>query len=158
MHYITKDCRYLSYVINFFLSVIGSTLYLIGSALFLPQFNQTDLGIDYFIFGSSFVAVSQTWKLIRGFRSSGKTVKETFYEDPSGVIVDLFAGLGGLCGYFIGSFFFEKLPAHPNAAYYGASFFTLGGTFFLISGIFMQKRYYYDQRQPEENHLIPGDC
>lgn len=66
-HFFKENCPYLRYVINFFLSVIGSGLYLIGSALFLPQINQSQLGFKYFIYGSCFVMVSQTWKLARGF-------------------------------------------------------------------------------------------
>jgi len=75
IHYLYCDCRYLSLAINFFLSVIGSALYLVGSACFLPQIHQSDLGVDYFIIGSSFVFVSQSWKLLRSFCQKGKTAR-----------------------------------------------------------------------------------
>ena len=134
--------------------MIGSALYLIGSACFLPQINQSDLGVDYFIYGSSFVFVSQSWKLLRSFCQKDKTLKEVWKEDPSGILVDFFAGIGG-CGYFTGSFFFfEKIAQYPNLAYQGASFFTLGGICFLISAIFMQKRYYCEAKEEQSEMLV----
>jgi hypothetical protein len=36
IHYTYRDCRYLSYSINYLLSVVASWLYLIGSILFIP--------------------------------------------------------------------------------------------------------------------------
>ena len=105
LHYVYWNCIYLWYTFNFLLSVIGSAFYLVGSACFLPQIKQNDLGIDLFIFGSSFVIVAQTLKLLKGFSSSKQNFRETFKEDPSGIFVDFFAGIGGM-GYWIGSFFF----------------------------------------------------
>ena len=36
-HYTTKDCKYLSLSINFFVNVLGSLMYLLGSACFIPS-------------------------------------------------------------------------------------------------------------------------
>jgi hypothetical protein len=36
LHYIYSDCRFKYFAINFFVSVSGSLLYLIGSACFIP--------------------------------------------------------------------------------------------------------------------------
>jgi hypothetical protein len=37
LHYVYKDCRFMVFAINFFVSVSGSLLYLIGSACFIPE-------------------------------------------------------------------------------------------------------------------------
>jgi len=50
--------------INFFVSVIGSTLYLIGSVLFIPP-STIVTGTWVFIYGSAFIYCSQGWKLYR---------------------------------------------------------------------------------------------
>lgn len=60
-----------------------------------------------FIVGSSFIVVSQTWKLWRGLSQKEKKCKEIYDEDPSGVWVDFFAGAGGLM-YFSGTFVFQQ--------------------------------------------------
>ncbi len=51
--------------INFFMSVIGSTLYLIGSILFIPSFQAMETGTWIFIYGSAVIFMSQSWKLYR---------------------------------------------------------------------------------------------
>ena len=58
-------CRFPSFSANFFLSFTGSTIYFIGSALFIPQINQLELGLYLFILGSAVIFLSQSWKLIR---------------------------------------------------------------------------------------------
>jgi hypothetical protein len=81
LFYTTSKCPFLIYSINFFVSVIGSALYLAGSPFYLPSVNQIPTGQLLFIVGSTFIYVSQAWKLIRSFKSSGKTLKEWFKED-----------------------------------------------------------------------------
>lgn len=66
--------------------------------------------------------------------------------------VDFLAGIGGI-GYFVGSFFFLRSTAYPQLAYFGASFFTYGGAMFLLSGLFMQKRYFTNSKRSEDNLL-----
>ena len=129
--------------INFFVNVIGSCLYLIGSACFLPLINENDLGVDYFIYGPVVICVSQVWKLIRDFFDTGKYSNETWEKDPSGVMIDLWAGIGGF-SYFAGCyFFFEKTTYFPNLAYQGAIFYIIGGTSFFITAFFILKRYFW---------------
>lgn len=67
IHFTSLEYPYLWISINFFLSVIGSILYLIGSIVFLPMFAKIDLGNLLFIIGSAFIFVSQIWKLARTF-------------------------------------------------------------------------------------------
>lgn len=50
--------------LNFFASVVGSTLYLIGSVLFIPP-STIVIGTWVFIFGSAIIFTSQAWKLYR---------------------------------------------------------------------------------------------
>jgi hypothetical protein len=145
MHYMYRDCRFFWFALNFAVNVIGSFIYYVGSACFLPQINQSDLGVDFFILGSSFIIVAQSWKLLRTFCQPGKSFNEIYEEDPSGVWVDILAGVGAM-GYFSGSFFFERSTAHPVMAYYGATLYTLGGCMFMISGIVMQKRYFWEKK------------
>lgn len=61
--------------INFFFSVIGSTLYLLGSIFFIPSTNKIVLGEWLFIYGSLIIFFSQLWKNYRA-ASTHETVKE----------------------------------------------------------------------------------
>lgn len=63
LHYVHKDCRYKKLVINFLVSVCGSLLYLIGSVCFIPDVNAAVTGLYLFIFGSTLIVISQSWKL-----------------------------------------------------------------------------------------------
>ena len=75
LHFVHRDCRFIWYALNFFLSVTGSAIYLIGSICFLPQVNRNDLGLDYFIVGSIIIMISQIWKLCRTFCQPKKSCK-----------------------------------------------------------------------------------
>lgn len=54
--------------------------------------------------------------------------------------------------YFIGSFILEKPTDDPNSkdVYIGVTIYTFGGLFFAISGVFMQKRYFCEDKQQQE--------
>jgi hypothetical protein len=43
-HYTTPCCKYTNFSVNFFVSVLGSLLYLTGSACFIPEVNQIQMG------------------------------------------------------------------------------------------------------------------
>lgn len=105
LHYTKLNCPFLQLSINFFASATGSTLYLIGSAFFIPALKMADQGAELFIIGSAVIVFSQVWKICRGPLQEGKTFKQLLQEDASGFYVDLFAGLGGAM-YFIGTFLF----------------------------------------------------
>jgi hypothetical protein len=51
--------------LNFFLSAIGSLLYLLGSIFIIPSLNTPNLGAWGFIIGSVFVWLAQLWKVHR---------------------------------------------------------------------------------------------
>ena len=51
--------------LNFFLSAIGSLLYLLGSIFIIPTLNTPNLGAWGFIIGSVFVWLAQLWKVHR---------------------------------------------------------------------------------------------
>lgn len=140
--------------LNFFTSVCGSTLYLIGSIYYIPALNALTLGTIIFIIGSAFIYVAQGWKLYRAGCNNEATPTirsfsfKNWKHDPPGVIVDLTAGLGGVC-YFIGSFLF--LPQYDTSDYItfiGASWFQAGGSFFFASGIAMFYRYFFTKYFP----------
>lgn len=105
LHYTKLNCPFLQLSINFFASATGSTLYLIGSAFFIPALKMAEQGAELFIIGSAVIVFSQVWKICRGPLQEGKTFKQLLQEDASGFYVDLFAGLGGAM-YFIGTFLF----------------------------------------------------
>ena len=72
-HYLYKDCRFLDYAINFFVSAVGSLLYLIGSICLIPGTGKLDLGLPLIISGSALIVFSQTWKLIRSLNQKQKS-------------------------------------------------------------------------------------
>lgn len=130
--------------INFFCSAIGSLMYLLGSIFFIPSLDMLPAGEFLFIYGSLVIFFSQLWKCLRtafigGFKLTNIT------EDFSGFVVDLCAGLGGLC-YCIGTLIFESMVTDydQNIA---SHWFVTGGTFFTLSGLAMQYRYFLQHNQ-----------
>lgn len=120
---------------------MGSFVYFVGSALFIPSVNKLELGLYCFITGSSCVAFSQGWKVIRVIKDGSRKNKvcATIKEDTDGFLVDLFAGIGGCC-YFTGSIlFFNPDPIVQLAA---CTIFSCGGFLFFLSGAFMISRYF----------------
>jgi hypothetical protein len=118
----------------------------------LPFINQTDLGYIFFIVGSSFIVISQAWKEWRTLTQPGKTASEGYHEDVSGFYVDLFAGLGGLM-YLVGSFPLRVSGDEPDYVVPGVIIYCLGGVFFTLSGVFMQKRYFCEDKS-RENYAL----
>lgn len=68
LHYTSSRCAFLEWSLNFLFSVLGSLLYLIGSACFIPTFDLAWLGSLLFIIGSAVIALSQAWKIYRSMR------------------------------------------------------------------------------------------
>jgi hypothetical protein len=151
LHYTKANCPFLVLSVNFMVSVLGSTFYLIGSVDFLPFVNAPDAGYLFFIIGSSLIVISQAWKEWRTLTPPGKTAREGYEEDVSGFYVDLFAGLGGLM-YLIGSFPMSKSADEPDYVIPGVIIFCVGGIFFTLSGAFMQKRYFCEK--PHEHYSL----
>ena len=139
--------------LNFFTSVTGSTMYLIGSIFFIPSTNMLLAGEQFFIWGSFVIVVAQTWKLYRtaatDYKNNNSTELkwENCKEDLLGFFVDLFAGLGGFC-YMIGTVFFKYADRFPSFYLTAVVLFVFGGTFFSLSGIYMQRRYFFSLPQP----------
>lgn len=57
-------------------------------------------------------------------------------------MVDFFAGIGALM-YFSGSFIFKSAGENINELNISAMIYSFGGLFFVLSGIFIQVRYFY---------------
>ncbi|CAF1014913.1 unnamed protein product [Adineta steineri] len=135
--------------INFFTSVCGSALYLAGSILFIPTFkDQLVLGEWFFIIGSTFIYVSQGWKLYRAACTNITNDQDhkfrfsNYLNDLPALGVDGFAGLGGVF-YCIGTIFFlPSLNTNDAEALRVAILFVCGGTCFTLSGFFLQYRHH----------------
>jgi hypothetical protein len=136
--------------LNFFMSACGSAFYLAGSILFIPVFKDELIeGEWFFIVGSTFIYVSQAWKV---YRSACTNISDpndrrfrlsNFKNDLPALGVDGFAGIGGVF-YFVGTIFF--LPAFNTSdsdAIRSAILFVCGGTCFTLSGLFLQYRHHF---------------
>ena len=133
---------------NFAFSAFGSFLYLVGSILFIPATDEIVLGTWVFIFGSLAIFLSQTWKVYRqGCYDENNLSKrefnlKNFAADYPALGVDAFAGLGGLA-YLIGSvYFLPQFAVNDDVVTLAAFLFTVGGTFFTLSGLFILYRYF----------------
>jgi hypothetical protein len=135
--------------VNFFFSLFGSTLYLIGSIMFIPELDEIVSGTIVFIVGSLFIFFSQSWKLWRVIRVEGLSFNlSNLLEDLPGTFVDLFAGLGGFA-YFVGSvIFLPQYDTSDSETYIAALWFQLGGLLFLLSGIALAVRYFATENYP----------
>lgn len=51
--------------------------------------------------------------------------------------------------YFIGTFVLEKAADDPDYTVPGVIIYCLGGVFFTVSGLFMQKRYFFEGGERE---------
>jgi hypothetical protein len=134
--------------INFAFSAFGSLLYLIGSILFIPCTNSIVLGTYVFIYGSLAIFLSQTWKVYRqglndGFDPSNRVFQLNNYSaDLPALGIDSCAGLGGLA-YMIGSIYFlPQFDTNEAVTMTAIDWFTVGGTFFTLSGVFLLYRYF----------------
>lgn len=140
--------------INFFCSLIGSTLYLIGSILFIPSLDTIVLGTWVFIFGSLVIFLAQSWKFYRAGIYDEDSPSSTIFKfnnllhDLPGVIVDVTAGLGGFC-YLIGSILFlPQYDINDAITTLAATWFEFGGIFYTISGLTMFYRYFFTLNYP----------
>jgi hypothetical protein len=150
---------------NFFLSSIGSFFYLVGSALFLPQFSSPVTALECFMVASSCIIVAQCWKVYRGglgpeksevdviaqhVPTSKKLVysTENYKEDFSGFLVDFFVIFGAM-GYLLGSpLFMPTVDTNNNVNDLAVTIFTFGGIFYMLSGMAMFYRYAFTQNYP----------
>lgn len=137
--------------INFFVSVTGSFLYLLGSVLLIPVVNQSYEATIAYIWGSLVIFISQSWKLYRAACSNAKDPYDKTFafgnllSDWPATFVDFFAGIGGFA-YFVGSIYF--LPDYYGNGILAAIWFNMGGIFFTLSGLFMFYRYFCTLNYP----------
>ena len=136
--------------INFFVSVCGSAFYLAGSILFIPIFqNEIVLGEWFFIIGSTFIYVSQGWKVFRsacinpGNPHDRQFRLSNVLNDIPALGVDGFAGIGGVFYFFGTIFFLPKFNTNDAEALRAAILFVCGGTCFTLSGFFLQYRHHF---------------
>lgn len=134
--------------LNFFFSAIGSALYLAGSIEFIPSLNEIVSGTWIFIYGSSVIFLSQLWKVVRTLKTNPLQEWDRSFKlsnaaaDLPAFGVDICAGLGGLA-YCIGSILFlPRFDTTEHAEFIAATVFVTGGSFFLLSGIFLAYRYF----------------
>ena len=136
--------------INFFVSACGSALYLAGSILFIPTFSkELVLGEWFFIIGSTFIYVSQAWKVYRSActnvndRNDRRFRLSNLLNDIPALGVDGFAGIGGVFYFFGTIFFLPSLNKTDPDAVRAAILFVCGGTCFTLSGFFLQYRHHF---------------
>lgn len=135
--------------INFFASACGSALYLAGSILFIPTFQDQLLAGEWlFIIGSSFIYMSQAWKVYRSACTNPDDAHDhrfrlkNLLNDLPALGVDGFAGIGGVF-YFFGTIcFLPSLNVTESDAIRSAILFVCGGTSFTLSGLFLQYRHH----------------
>ncbi|CAF1393069.1 unnamed protein product [Didymodactylos carnosus] len=135
--------------LNLLASVIGSTLYLVGSILFLPALSNGLLaGEMCFIAGSAVTYLSQGWKIYRIACTSNVDRYDTrfrlnnLFHDIPAFALDTSSGLGAFF-YFIGTIFF--LPQFTKTDFgldRAAGLFVCGGVCFTIAGLILQYRHY----------------
>ena len=101
--------------INFFMSACGSALYLAGSILFIPTFEEELVAGEWlFIIGSTFIYISQAWKVYRSAcinihnRQDRQFRFSNFLNDLPALGVDGFAGIGGVF-YFYWYYIFSSI-------------------------------------------------
>lgn len=138
--------------LNFFMSMIGSLLYFIGSILYIPEVNGFVPGTIVYIIGSAFIYCSQSWKLYRSGCTYDNLVRRfsasNWKQDVPGFFVDLFAGLGGV-GYFVGSILFlPEYDISDAATWAAATWFLAGGAMYWASGMCMVYRYFFTLHYP----------
>ena len=155
--------------LNFFMSVIGSTLYLIGSICFIPATDSIVTGTWIFIYGSAFIFLSQSWKLYRGGCDLDSN-QEIAYSSSNSVLpafrvkqmlsniaafgIDFGAGAGGVC-YFIGSIFFlPQYDISDAVTQEAAVWFIAGGFLFFASGLCMFIVYFLQSEEGEKTSLL----
>ena len=93
-------------------------------------------GTLVFVYGSSIIFLSQSWKIYR----AGMT---GFLNDAPAFYLDLFTAFGGL-SYLIGSILF--LPSYDisdEITILASYWFITGGSCFFISSFFMFYRYFF---------------
>lgn len=151
--------------INFFMSMLGSLLYFIGSIMFIPSLNSISLGTKIFVLGSAVAVIAQSWKI---FRAAFNRKRKRNSEDPAdknqnnfrpascmnwcndtpGFVIDLLAGLGGF-GYFVGSIYFlPRFDLTDEDTVIAASWFTAAGACYVISGLITAYRYFFTLNYP----------
>eukprot|EP00299_Pterocystis_sp_00344_P013045 c6346_g1_i1.p1 GENE.c6346_g1_i1~~c6346_g1_i1.p1 ORF type:complete len:243 (-),score=45.05 c6346_g1_i1:28-756(-) len=142
--------------VNVFLSVCGSTLYIIGSVGFFPELDIPNVGIWGFILGSFFIGVSQIWKLHRigspvpalelsdGAAQKRFRFRHLFHDAESSTAVGVEAGacFGGWC-FFFGTIMYQQGPI-DDPAFFNAVIvvWMFGSVFFTIGSIFLGIRHF----------------
>lgn len=135
--------------INFFVSACGSALYLAGSILFIPDLNALIPGEWLFIIGSTFIYVSQAWKVYRSACTNVSDLNDhkfrlsNFSNDLPALGVDGFAGIGGVFYFFGTILFLPYFNTSDAAAVRATILFVCGGASFTLSGLFLQYRHHF---------------
>jgi len=130
----------LSLTINIGCSVIGSTLYILGSVGFFPELHVPWMGNWGFVLGSFFIGMSEIWKLHRMGSESGKFDLSSLYADIHAITatgVEFCAGLGGW------SFFFGTLLYMHDFSYFGVLvIWLMGACWFTGGSVFLGYRHF----------------
>lgn len=136
----TEDCKLR---LNISMSMTGSLLYVIGSAGFLSYIYATTtvIGIQGFIWGSFWIAVSQTWKVVRiAQESEGGTFgsKDSF----TATCVEGGAQLGAQ-GFLWGTILYYYIQDALEGPLWNdvLCMWLFGSTTFTVGGIFLTYRH-----------------
>jgi hypothetical protein len=137
--------------INVYGSMCGSALYLAGSILFIPIFeNYLSIGEWFFILGSTFCYLSLSWKIYRSVCMNSTDHKFHFFnllKNLPTLTIDIISIIGNLC-FFIGTILFlpyvNKTDIVQNRA---AFFFVFGSACFTLSSFILQYIICYPPRR-----------
>lgn len=134
---------------NFFMSMIGSFLYLIGSILFIPSLDSLILGTYIFAYASAFIVFSETWKIYRSGCIDHECTKNNSFRlsnlaiDWPGFFVSVFTWLGGF-GYFCGSIYYlPRYDLTTEQTIFAATWYTVAGASYVLAACFITFRYFF---------------
>lgn len=135
--------------VNFFYSLCGSTLYLIGSILFIPACNGELAGTYLFIVGSIIIFTSQIWKVYRAGCFDEENPKNRVFNwrnlttDIPGFIIESSSAFGGLA-YLIGCILFlPQYDTNEKVSRIAAAWFELGSLIYCVTSMTLFYRYFF---------------
>ena len=124
--------------LNVYGSACSAALYLAGSILFIPLFNDyLSMAEWFFILGSTFGYLSSIWKIYRS-ASAGSCRLSNLFNNGSAFITDSVSCLGNLC-FFIGTILFLPYVSRTDAeSNHAAILFVFGSSCFVCSSLVFQ--------------------
>ena len=138
---------------NYFASMAGSSMYLIGSVFFLPKYADLSVvGVALFIAASIVICLAEGWKIARLACTNDVDVNDHRFHVANVrgklqcIFISFAAVLGGVI-YLVGSIL--SLPRYVTTDWgedRAAGILTAGGVFFILAALLLQY-YYYGRRR-----------